>query len=387
MTDINIQKKQSFEHDVKSNVCFITLSSWHEHVDLEDETANGHLIERPVTLCDKSNDVYNLPSDITQPQDGTINVWDIFAEKIINVDMDDLLEWSYQALPVEEPAPQLDNKGKLINVEPREYTMEQRSIHKFDNGPENSIDKLKNICHEFECCEGLASKERLQDVMFRRDCDHVSWKILKCVGFTCDCVEDVVHADENKMCEIREGYMNYIRHHRKDAFVELDQLEQETRDGGGTEEDLQDIDTIKQMFRDIPQDLDLSQYKTAKELFECWPSLLLPSPIDSICHTVIDCHCKHEEPHSCCSPDVQHMCKCVDHLDETCVDELKELINQANAQQQTLEQTREALEEELNNGDMAVPNDVIDKLAEQRHNDNEYLLKHMVAKLDLLQAN
>ena len=83
---------------------------------------------------------------------------------------------------------------------------------------------------------------------------------------------------EEEMSLAREKWMNFIRKHRLKAFEELDQLEEEAKKEGSNEEDLQDIDTIKQMFRDIPQDTDLSQYKTLKDLTNFWPSLLLPKP-------------------------------------------------------------------------------------------------------------
>ena len=72
--------------------------------------------------------------------------------------------------------------------------------------------------------------------------------------------------------------MNQIRLKREESFKELDQLEEEARASGSTDEDLADIDTIKQMFRDIPQDTDLSSYKNMHELLDFWPSLLLPKP-------------------------------------------------------------------------------------------------------------
>lgn len=83
---------------------------------------------------------------------------------------------------------------------------------------------------------------------------------------------------EEELDICRECWMDHIRLHRKSAFEELDQLEDEAKKEGSSEEDLADIDTIKQMFRDIPQDTDLSQYKSLHDLAEFWPSLLQPSP-------------------------------------------------------------------------------------------------------------
>lgn len=84
---------------------------------------------------------------------------------------------------------------------------------------------------------------------------------------------------QEEMSLARDKWINFIRKHRLKAFEELDQLEEEAKKSGSSEEDLQDIDTIKQMFRDIPQDTDLSQYKTLGELIDFWPSLLLPKPL------------------------------------------------------------------------------------------------------------
>jgi len=93
-------------------------------------------------------------------------------------------------------------------------------------------------------------------------------------------IEQLRYPDEQTMSEIRDHYMNLIRTHREKSLVELDELERETREAGGTQEDLDDIDTIKQMFRDIPQDVDLTKYNTIHELYKFWPSLLLPKPRD-----------------------------------------------------------------------------------------------------------
>jgi hypothetical protein len=79
----------------------------------------------------------------------------------------------------------------------------------------------------------------------------------------------------------KQGYMDCIRDCRDESFVELDQLEVETKSNGGSAEDLQDIDTIKQMFRDIPQDTNLDEAETVMDLVEVWPSLLLPSTIST----------------------------------------------------------------------------------------------------------
>ena len=84
--------------------------------------------------------------------------------------------------------------------------------------------------------------------------------------------------DENILNKCRLGWMQVIREYRNKNLQELDQLEKETTATEHNQNDVDDINTIKQMFRDIPQETDLSQFKTVKALTSFWPSLLLPAP-------------------------------------------------------------------------------------------------------------
>lgn len=85
--------------------------------------------------------------------------------------------------------------------------------------------------------------------------------------------------DSTTMQSWQEWYMNKVRNQRLDSLRELDELYDDSKAAGAEQEDLDDIETIKQMFRDIPQQIDLSQYNTPHDLLKSWPSLLLPSPI------------------------------------------------------------------------------------------------------------
>lgn len=110
------------------------------------------------------------------------------------------------------------------------------------------------------------------------------WNIIKHFKFQYS-LRQLAHPDEETMQAIRDRYMDYIRVYRNKAFEELDQLENETKEAGGTEDDLSDINTIKQMFRDIPQDVSLEEYTNIIDLYDFWPSLLLPKPADLIDRT------------------------------------------------------------------------------------------------------
>lgn len=76
----------------------------------------------------------------------------------------------------------------------------------------------------------------------------------------------------------RSIWMDHIRHHRQSAFAELDSLEEQAKADGCDPEDIEDITTIKQMFRDIPEDCDMSNYNTLVQITDFWPTLLLPKP-------------------------------------------------------------------------------------------------------------
>lgn len=103
------------------------------------------------------------------------------------------------------------------------------------------------------------------------------WSIIK--YFHCKyTINQLREPSDALMVELRDHYMDLIRKHRVNSFIELDQLESDSKDQGCTAEDLQDIDTIKQMFRDIPQDIDLSTCKSIPDLEDTWPSLLTPKP-------------------------------------------------------------------------------------------------------------
>lgn len=79
---------------------------------------------------------------------------------------------------------------------------------------------------------------------------------------------------EEKLKHAKEHWTDVIRLKRSEAFKELDDLESQAE----TDDERQDVQDIKQMFRDVPQDLDLSECRSVKDLYEVWPPLLLPMP-------------------------------------------------------------------------------------------------------------
>lgn len=109
-------------------------------------------------------------------------------------------------------------------------------------------------------------------------CDKPTFEyMIKKIGLT---VEEFATLDDDSFLKrAADKWMSIIREYRDSALKELDQLEDETKQSGDYDEsDIQDINTIKQMFRDIPQETDLTQYKTIEDLTGFWPSILLPHP-------------------------------------------------------------------------------------------------------------
>tara|TARA_B100002019_G_scaffold293442_1_gene321090 strand:+ start:1260 stop:2324 length:1065 start_codon:yes stop_codon:yes gene_type:complete len=318
-------------------------------VDPGDEYKQGALVSRPMTKCTKSNELFKV-GEMSQPETGCINMWDILNNKEIQLPIDSIIEWSMATLPVPQDRIGLVN-GKIEVIEKAgvdDLPLVKTSKHEQHDWA-GAIERLSSEMKELSDCKSLADDTKLQNIMMRNDCDKTAWAVLKAVGFKCDCVSDLVHASEETMCEIRDGYMNNIREHRKISFEELDQLEQEARDTGATDDDIKDIDTIKQMFRDIPQETDLTKYKTVSELFDFWPSLILPSPINYSLKSYVQSRSDLEHP----------LKQYLNKLDTTHVDQIKNILKLTEQQRLSEEQIIIKLKQEsMDRGDMfPVPED------------------------------
>lgn len=141
-----------------------------------------------------------------------------------------------------------------------------------------------------ECEQDPAIDLSLTDIIARRcdsSMDELTWEILKHFKLKYT-LPQIKHPDEQTLDQIKQDYVDIIREHRNQAFQELDELEAQAREDGASEDDIADIDIIKQMFRDIPQDIDLSQYTTVSDLYNFWPSLLLPKPGNMLDKAALD---------------------------------------------------------------------------------------------------
>jgi len=76
---------------------------------------------------------------------------------------------------------------------------------------------------------------------------------------------------------LKEIWSNLIRHYRNRALNELD-LEFQVALEKGETEGVEEIGVIRQMLRDLPEEMNLDQYTTAVDILSFWPTILLPAP-------------------------------------------------------------------------------------------------------------
>ena len=142
-----------------------------------------------------------------------------------------------------------------------------------------STPSLEDVFDEYAyaCCE--VDRVKRCDTSNVECSDYELGKILKAINMTTQAALDLEPDLEEKILEpVREMWMDKIRIFRDRALKELDVLEKETKAEGGEEDDLEDVNTIKQMFRDIPGEINLEEFADIESLLDFWPSLLLPHP-------------------------------------------------------------------------------------------------------------
>jgi hypothetical protein len=145
--------------------------------------------------------------------------------------------------------------------------------------------------------------------------------------YNCDFIVDV---DDLLLNEVPEDKREKIVNACKKLIqLKIDEITDELNTlklQSDSEEDITDIDTIIQMYRDVVDDIDLTSCKTLTEYFKNWPPLLLPLPeyIDKFLHKI--------ETHNCDDSYTDFM-RIVD--DMLSVEEIKELLDELETLQPT----------------------------------------------------
>jgi hypothetical protein len=243
-------------------------------VILETEDSGYQTVHEYFTMCpDLVPQEYHtiIDDQVMDENTKTIKAYDCVRKQITEIE----LEWIVKSTLYGHDQVKEDECGSCCD-EIKEMNQAETEI--ICEGLCCEVDELECCCDESIdracCCEelhrhGLTGVAAQKLFKFKVD----TQCILSALDHKC---EDEL--TEEQMDCARHCYMDLIREHREQSFAELDQLEEESKQAGATAEDLEDINTIKQMFRDIPQDSDLTQYKTLNELLEFWPSLMLPKP-------------------------------------------------------------------------------------------------------------
>lgn len=199
-----------------------------------------------ITLKDGSSRPYTTASKkIKQDVDNVIKAWDCLAKKEVVLEQDQIL-------------------GDIV--------------HFIESKAKNKA-AVKKIIDNFnkELKSVSIDKEELKKIYFHKNATPHILTVLKEFDFKIG-IEDlsVDILDPDKMEALRGLWLGKIREQRNKVFQELDELENNAKKE--TPEDIEDIESIKQMFRDIPQDTDLSGFKNVKDLVSFWPALLMPAP-------------------------------------------------------------------------------------------------------------
>ena len=85
-------------------------------------------------------------------------------------------------------------------------------------------------------------------------------------------------ADSNDIASVRAKWLNVIRKYRDEALKALDE-EEEVAKKDNDEQGLEEIEVIKEMLRNLPQEIKhLEHLNSPNDVVEFWPAILLPKP-------------------------------------------------------------------------------------------------------------
>ena len=85
-------------------------------------------------------------------------------------------------------------------------------------------------------------------------------------------------ADPSDIASVRAKWLDVIRRYRDDALKALDE-EEEVAKTDNDEQGLEEIEVIKEMLRNLPQEIKyLEHLNSPNDVVEFWPAILLPKP-------------------------------------------------------------------------------------------------------------
>ena len=91
-------------------------------------------------------------------------------------------------------------------------------------------------------------------------------------------VIEMMGADPSDIADVRAKWLNVIRKYRDEALKALDE-EEEIAKKDNDEQGLEEIEVIKEMLRNLPQEIKhLEHLNSPNDVVEFWPAILLPKP-------------------------------------------------------------------------------------------------------------
>tara|TARA_B100002019_G_scaffold109570_1_gene94194 strand:- start:885 stop:2045 length:1161 start_codon:yes stop_codon:yes gene_type:complete len=232
------------------------------------------------TMCARDDEIYSLSLDNApeEPEDHVV-MWDLLKKKFCVVKYSDIGVWTY----FYNTEPMVDDKGDVV------YDTESgEPVEIFVPDTQRALNHFKLICDEIddcECCDTIdCCRDDLIDLICCARTDTINeqlitWKTLKFFDFKCKNIEQLCCCERtDKMHQLHDAYMNKIRKYRAFVFEELDEEYDNLKSNGGTTEELQHIEGLRQQLRDIPQVTDMSCHDTILKLVNFWPAILGKRP-------------------------------------------------------------------------------------------------------------
>lgn len=265
---------------------------------LHGTVASMPVFNNMATVYDvKNNIIYEINLDLIDSFEMYGLPFEVFPEYVFNeanedkISPQEFFEYQKQALD------QIHERGKKLSANNFENnhvsndTLQKLFIIK--NAYKIIKEKLDNFTHTFdeqdkqkfltfaEPVIELYEKEEVENVIaffdknFPNIFDYISY-VRACE--VCELpIKLLTDTSEETMQKCIDTWKQCIQQHALDSIKTLTE-EEEAIKSHGNEQDLEELAYIKELIANVVNEVDFSQFKTPKQLFSFWPSLLLPAP-------------------------------------------------------------------------------------------------------------
>ena len=249
-------------------------------IDYEIESTANLTRKYIITQCDDiitrcTDKAYNFTSD----GDNVIQAYDVITDNMIDIQVDDitLRTYDYVSECLTDNHATLTDMNDVATGE-KVTTFSSPDIYT----PHEIVAYDIQIDYDMYCTylrdQAVTMRQQIEDGLWSGM--NVNNKVLETLNLSRN---QLLQHTENPvqypldMNLYYEWWMNKIREYRLKALEILD-IEQKAAESDDDGDTIDEIDLVKQMLRDIPQDIDLSEYTNLNDLMTYWPPLLLPRP-------------------------------------------------------------------------------------------------------------